>query len=313
MRRAERLELASGPVFATVHLAPPRARRGSIVVLLNAGQVPRDGHGGLSAKVADACANAGFEAWRVDLPGLGDSPGPLPQKAETFWRMVDRGGQRETVLSVLDAIAERTGQGAFYVGGLCGAAVNAIYAAARRGSRFRGLILWEPELFVAPLESEVENASPHTLVRWAGKLTSRAAWTRVLTGETDLRVPFRRVRRRLIPLLLRSKNLPENANLDLAAELGRIGRRGLPCLVINAAGHLRDVTARQVFESLFGSVSLPWLSWHSLEATNHIFTTGDAMSEVARLTTEWLGSVETQPRVVREGTRAPLASSQAAG
>lgn len=294
MRDAIRFDLSSGPVFATVHRPLPEVHPVPTrcdVILLNAGQVPRDGHGGLAAHVGDALAAAGVTTWRVDLPGLGDSPGPLPQRAEVFWRMVDTGGQRDAVLEVVEAVAAHSACSRFFIGGLCGAAVNAIYAAARRPRRVAGLILWEPEFFLSPLTGEVEEVSSHTAVRWAKKLTSRAAWTRVLSGETDIPHALQRVRRRLIPLLLHSSSLPENANLSLISEFARVAHRRTPTLVVTAAGHIRDVTTRQVMYSLFGEEEPVWLALRSIEETNHIFTAGHGIPLVAEATTGWLLSL----------------------
>lgn len=111
-------------------LTPARGpRRGMTVVLFNAGLLHRPGPLRLHVDLADRLAQAGFDVFRFDLPGIGDAG--------------MRGTAQEKVEQAFDALAARTGSSRFLVGGICSAA-DLGWRMATIDDRVDGLILVDP-------------------------------------------------------------------------------------------------------------------------------------------------------------------------
>lgn len=285
MRELVSMTVRGHVVWGTRHL-PTGPRRDVGVLLLNAGQAPRSGHGGLSARAADRLAAAGVPVFRFDLPGLGDSFGTLPTRAATFWRGVEEGRQAPVAMALAAAVRERYGLRRLVAGGLCGAAVNAIYAADRDPALLDGLLLLEPEFFLTPLPGEERDAGRAR--RWLKRLVSRRAWLRLLTGESPYGRYLIFARRVALRLLVRRAALPENVNLPLALSWARVVERGVPCLVITARGKIREAYTEQVRRAVLGRDRQGAVHHVSLPHTNHVLTSGGAIDRCASEMVRWL-------------------------
>ncbi len=145
--------------IGTAHMPAVTTRR-EAVVLLNAGHVPRNGHGGLAAQLADRLCAHGRPALRVDLPGLGDARGPLPERIETFWLELKDGGHSSWAAGISRFAAEAFSAERVTLGGVCGAAVTAIFTADRHPDAAQSLLLIEPELFSSEPPSTGGSTSP---------------------------------------------------------------------------------------------------------------------------------------------------------
>ncbi len=197
-------ELGGGRCVGTHH--PAAGPVGLLFV--NFGYVPRDGHGGLAAHVCEAMAKQGVPCFRYDLPGLGDAPGPLPAKTLEFFPVVTGGSFTPVTAELVRALCAQEGLEGLVVAGLCGGAINALFTADVEPRLVRGLILFEPEMYVtepraqdgeaprrpslraalrarlpaAPLFDVVTRALPFE-ERLRGKLFSYWGWMRLLTHE----------------------------------------------------------------------------------------------------------------------------------
>lgn len=103
--------------------------RGVAVVLFNAGLIHRPGPLRFHVELARRLAAAGFDAFRLDLPGIGDAP----SGADTL----------AAASRSLDAVARRTGARTFLVGGICSAA-DLAWRMSASDARIEGLILIDP-------------------------------------------------------------------------------------------------------------------------------------------------------------------------
>ena len=238
MRRIERVRADGIDLVGTLH--EPVQTVGDVGFLfLNAGHVPREGHAGVMARVADRLADLGFPAWRFDLPGLGDSPGGVPVRLEDFFQRVHDGMFVEPATTLVRRLASPGGVRRIVLGGLCGGAATGIFVADREPGAVAGLVALEAE-FSRPGEED-----PRSL--W-GKLASRGSWLRLLTGHSRMSSPFlvRAGRHVLGPWLL-----PPLTNRKLVSCYQAVVARGIPVLVMMAAGKRRDLFIDQVDRVLF--------------------------------------------------------------
>ncbi len=280
MRSIEQISVGPDTLVGTSHLPAPAERRRIGVLFLNAGYVPRDGHAGLSAKLGDALVALGFPAFRFDLPMLGDSPGELPAAAEQLYDMVYRGDFAATAIAIARELCRRHALDGLVLGGLCGGAITAIYAADRERSSIVGLALFEPEMYRS--NERTAPAAPG-----ARKLFSYWGWMRALTRENRLGRYIPLPRELLLGLLLQRGKLPGATNVPLVAAWRRVVERRLPTLVMTAQGKLHEVFFDRINAVALAGAPTSHITRVSLPRTNHTFTTGGAIDEVKRYAVAW--------------------------
>jgi hypothetical protein len=286
-RRIVTLDIGGERVIGTHHVARGPARDIGFV-LTNAGYVPRDGHGGLSTVMCDALAQAGFHAFRFDMPGLGDAPGFLPNHALELFDHVTSGGYAKTVLGIAKELKARYGIRAIVPGGMCGAAVTAIWVADRDPDAVAGLVLLEPELFRSDEEKTTD-------LDWLGnarrKLFAYWGWMRVLTMENRWARFMPLPRKTLLDVFGSRDRLPTVTNFELAAAWRRVVARKTPILVLTASGKLREVFLDRVNRVALANLPTDHVRHERLAETNHIFTTGRASARVRDHVLRWARDV----------------------
>ncbi|TQF11388.1 hypothetical protein FJV41_34380, partial [Myxococcus llanfairpwllgwyngyllgogerychwyrndrobwllllantysiliogogogochensis] len=153
MRELIQLDVKGHRLWGTFHPPATGTRRSVGVLFLNPGHVPRSGHGGLSVLAAERLSARGFPCFRVDLPGLGDSDGTLPETTSELYQLVCKGGFVEVASAVREELQRRYGLEGMLMGGLCGAATTALYLADREPEGVRGLFMFEPEFYLSEQEA----------------------------------------------------------------------------------------------------------------------------------------------------------------
>ncbi|WP_163997500.1 alpha/beta fold hydrolase [Pyxidicoccus caerfyrddinensis] len=305
MRELFQLDVKGHRLWGTYHPAAA-AKPGRVGFLfLNPGHVPRSGHGGLSARAADRLAAQGFPCFRVDLPGLGDSDGPLPDTTAELYQLVCGGGFVEVAEAIHAELLKRHGLDGLVMGGLCGAATTSLYLADRAPEGVAGVFLFEPEFYLS--EQEAANADGETPLEDAEKRTWRSrlplrrvtskvfsywGWMRMLTRENEYARLFRYVpfpRQLLLDWLMDWGRLPAVANVPLVRAWQRVVQRGVPVLVITAEGKLRDVFFDRIHRAAFSDLKVAMLERLRLRGTNHIFTTGGAIDACIGHLSRWAG------------------------
>lgn len=269
-------------VLGTAHLpdreSPGGAVAGDLAFLFfNAGHVPREGHAGTIARVADQLAASGFPAYRFDLPGLGDSPGEIPAGLEEFFFSVHDGAFAPAALQIARAVIKRSACSRLVLGGLCGGAATALFVAEEAPELVAGLVALEPE-FVRP-----GGVAPQEL---RGKLSNRASWLRLLTGHSQYSERLRFVSRLVLPLAGRWL-LPAEANRALVWSYRALVRRGVPCLIMLAEGKPRELFYDQLNKLLFRGKPGAQVTEIPILNTNHIFTSGGAAERIVQEVGEW--------------------------
>jgi pimeloyl-ACP methyl ester carboxylesterase len=187
------------------------------VLFLNSLSLPRAASGDSAVHWAHSIAELGFPAFRIDLPGLGDSGGGA---SIDLLDCVNAGGFASVTAAVLRQLEDRFGLSGMVIFGHCAGSVSALYASA--GSlECKGLILLDT-YFHLPQASRPRVRQE--LSDWA----RRSRIGRFLSNNYD--------RARNLRLLLRGSALPGNANSQLLACWKQVATNGLPILLLQAPG-----------------------------------------------------------------------------
>ncbi len=169
-----------------------------VFVLLNAGVIHRVGANRMHVRLARALAGHGYQAFRFDLSGIGDSD-PRDDEAD-----LEKAVRRD----IADALAHlEAAQGArsFVLCGLCSGANNSLMYAAT-DKRVTGAVLMDPNAFRTPR---------FYLTHYLPRLVRLETWTNILTGRNPA------VRRVLDRLTIRpAANAGANAEPDAAPIAG---------------------------------------------------------------------------------------------
>jgi pimeloyl-ACP methyl ester carboxylesterase len=246
-------------------------------LFLNSGHMPRDGHASLVARMAEHVARLGYPSFRLDLPGLGDSPGQLPESLESLFQMMHDGCHVEPALAAARDIRRRYGFDTLVLGGLCAAAGTSLLAAARSPECVAGIVALELELFRPVAEVPLELGAA---------VRSRAAWLRLLTGHSRLNRVVPPIRG-LVPGWLGRMLLPAHTDRPLVDALADFVARQKPLLLMMSAGNRRAAFFDQVRGVVLGRRAARSLRLCEIPGTNHIFTTGAAHEVVLERLGAW--------------------------
>ena len=185
------------------------------VVFLNSLSPTRASTGDSAVYWADSFAKCGYQSFRLDMPGFGDSDGDHPTELLSF---INTGGYASLVSAKVDELTARFGLSGVVIVGLCAGAVSALYAASA-SRQCKGLVLMDPYFFL-PL------AGRPTLWQKATNRISRSVLGRLLGGIYDQLSDF--------CVTLFRPGPPSNANFALLNCWKRVAQAGLPILVFQA-------------------------------------------------------------------------------
>jgi pimeloyl-ACP methyl ester carboxylesterase len=295
------------------------------LLLINPGMAPRSGNSDLAAKICDALAARGVHAFRFDMPGLGDSDGPVEADIDVFWANVCSGRNDAPLLGVARTLRQSMGLRGLVVGGLCAGAVTAIQAGeAQDGDGpIVGLLLLEPSFRATsqsgPASRSVEGVAAgdasakgrkaptdgHSQEGTSGPSTvepgkrpppppkwkramSRREWLFYLTGNSAAARACTPIRPWLLGQLRRHSGsaYPKDTNVSLANRWVRTLERGMPTHVVMAKGHVADYFVSGIREQIPASVA-GRLSITPIEHANHILTSGDARQRTVGSVVSW--------------------------
>jgi pimeloyl-ACP methyl ester carboxylesterase len=185
------------------------------VLILNSLSPTRAASGDSAVYWAESLARSGYPAFRLDMPGFGDSDGNPPPELLNF---INSGGYGPIASALMKELSERFSLSGVVVVGLCAGAVSALYTAAA-SKECRGLVMMDP-YFHLPI-----SPPPWIWQKLTGRI-SRTALGRLISkgydGLTDLR------------LYLRRNPMPENANFPLLRCWKTVASTGLPILLLRA-------------------------------------------------------------------------------
>lgn len=253
--------------------AAPANRVG--IVFLNPGFMPRAASGDAAVYWADAFARCGYPAFRIDLPGLGDSAGDLPVEVADFVSLVNVGHYAPLLSSAVKELAERFKLPGMVVVGHCAGAVSAIYTAAA-SNEVKGLVLLDPYFYLGVQESTNLRERFRLWVtrnRLAGYISTTYGRLKNFGG------------------FLRGTRFPKNANLQLIRCWNQVALAGLAILVLKAP---TPTLSAEEFDYL------PYLQRMShrrdgiavrdIGGTDHAFVKGPGKEAVREHTEQWLST-----------------------
>jgi pimeloyl-ACP methyl ester carboxylesterase len=187
------------------------------VLFVNSLSLPRAASGDSAVHWADSIAELGYPAFRIDLPGLGDSAG---EASTDLLDIVNAGGLAAVTAAAVRHLVDRFGLTGMVVFGHCAGSVSALYASVA-SPECKGLILLDT-YFHLPQASRPRVRQE--LSDWA----RRSRIGRFLSNGYD--------RARNLRLRLRGRALPGNANTQLLACWKQVATAGLPILLLQAPG-----------------------------------------------------------------------------
>jgi pimeloyl-ACP methyl ester carboxylesterase len=187
------------------------------VLFLNSLSLPRAASGDSAVHWAASIAAKGYPAFRIYLPGLGDSEGSSSTDLLDF---INAGGFTSVAASAMEQLVERYGLSGTVLFGHCAGSVSAVYAAAA-SKHCKGLILLDPYFHLPQAKRPKVREG---LSDWA----RRSAVGGLLSNIYD--------RARKLQLLLRGSQPPGNANNELLARWKQLAATGVPILLLKAPG-----------------------------------------------------------------------------
>jgi pimeloyl-ACP methyl ester carboxylesterase len=245
---------------------------------------------------ANAFADHGYPSFRIDLPGIGDSYGEIPNDLLEF---VNDGGYAAITAAKVKELVQTFDLSGVVMFGHCAGATNAIYAASE-GKECRGLILMDP-YFNLP-KSLTSKISPE-LVHWA----RRSPLGAVIRATYDRLKEF--------PGAFRTDELPADANVAFVARWKKVASSGIPILILkapHAAAFGSNMLRSGVFDYLAYitsfAVSSDQFTIRTLEETDHSFANRLGRLAVQHHTEGWLSDyfpVPTAKPILLEDEKLP--------
>lgn len=246
------------------------------VVLVNSASPTRAANGDAAVHLADSFAASGYPAFRIDLPGFGDSEGEIPEDLLGF---MTQGGYASAASAVVDELVSRYKLSGVILAGHCAGSLSALYAAGL-SKECRGVVMMGP-YFHLP---QVKRASK--IRRKLNLLAMQSRPWKLVGSAYDFLIKVR--------LFLRAGRLPENANHPLIRCWKELTSKGLPVLVFKgperktSASKSRngDFDYFQYLLKLAGARGRVVVK--VTDGANNAFANRQGLAAIQRHTKEWL-------------------------
>lgn len=245
------------------------------VLFVNSGFMPRSAAGDTAVYWADALAQSGYPCLRLDLTGLGDTPGDLTANVRDFVALVNAGYYGSILAGAVEEFAKLFRLQGVVVAGHCAGGVSAIYAAATC-QVVKGLILLDPYFH---LGEEPVSATRH-------RIRSLALRNPLVGLISDF---YGRVKQ--LWQFPKRWWLPGNANLSLIRCWTQLAHARIPIIVLTAPMAARNA---HEFDYIYHlervSGVAPRVVVRQIEGTDHAFVKGDGKRLVRSQMEQWLSA-----------------------
>jgi pimeloyl-ACP methyl ester carboxylesterase len=264
-------------------------RRGLGLVLLPCGLKNRIGPNRFYVELARLLAGAGYWVLRVDPLGLGESDGSVEAGTiHQIWRTIQNGRFVDDAVLVAETLRTRYPLRHLVVGGICGGALTAQLATARRPDLFNGVVSMNTAV---NLDLDDDAAVPvgagqarHNLISYVRKAASLQAWARILKGESDLSGI-----RGTLGRIVRPRAAASNENPEFMPSFRALEQQRVPHLLLFAGNdgrwpEFQDVTLPHLRRARRGA----GFEIHVVPDANHEFHLPEWKQDVTGRLLEWL-------------------------
>jgi acyl-CoA synthetase (AMP-forming)/AMP-acid ligase II/pimeloyl-ACP methyl ester carboxylesterase len=299
------------------------------VIVLHPGFLPRSAQADSAIVLADTLARNGIQTVRIDLPGLGDSEGDLPEDSFTFIDQVQEGGFAQVAGECVDQVRIQLGWKKVIIGGHCGGAITGFFALASRNPDWLdGLFALDVIYYlVRPMRPPVRSLEGAVIQEAPGlRREVLRNEIRLAVLSTPLGGPLQKLAQRAREFVNRFRPahssastvpppqnqdqapaptaLPAEANFKLLKCIEQTLSRGLPVLFVSA----EDPTKPSDFDYMRYVLSRgPRNAVHrEITGTDHGFISGNGKSRVSECVLDWIASEFSKP--IRHQVRAANAS-----
>lgn len=168
-----------GRRFGIFHRAASSQKSLPAIVILNAGTVHRMGPHRMYVRMAREWARMGFNVFRIDISGIGDSPAEAGTTENVCYpprHLVD-------VASAMDYLGKRLSAERFILVGLCSGADNA-FQVSLRDPRVVSAVMMNPRTFCVHDLETVEKLEQARFVE--GSIGQKEKWVKLLKGQVNI-------------------------------------------------------------------------------------------------------------------------------
>jgi predicted alpha/beta hydrolase len=292
-------------LHGTLHL-PERPRADApAVVLMSPGVKMRVGPGRLYVPITELLNARGHAVLRFDFFGLGDSEGELAEsQLADVYNHIEVGRYAADATAAIEWMKRELGHRRFIVGGLCGGAITALYAAkadpAVEALLSIGMTVTLASDAAQPAAHLSEDELRYRRKGYFKRLVNPVSWWRLLTGKSEFGVIWRSlmtgIRRRPAPA-----PIPEGSELT-PEQLGNVNpmfpeayfaflSRGGRALMLFSEKDRLYAEYREKFVALHA----PRLARHGAQVTehlvpgaNHVISRREWRAEMLAVTERWL-------------------------
>lgn len=271
--------LTFGPDDALVGVfAKPATAKASapVVLLTNAGVLPRQGAHRMNVKIARALAEKGIASLRFDLSGNGDSlsigntDGVIAQARNDF-------------KSAMDWVQSNAGASSFLVFGVCSSAVHA-YNIALADSRVAGLLMFDGFWYRSRFTTIVRDLKRAADGDWASRF---AAIKRRLTTAQIEAAP----QEESADLLAANNPFGSPPLADYTAALQTLVDRGTDIYILYGGSVIDSYSYAGQFKDVFGDEPFyPHVRCEYHPDIDHTFISRHGQKKMVRLACDWVSA-----------------------
>src|SRR5271168_4849818 len=248
------------------------------VLILNSLSLPRSATGDSSVFCADSFAAGGYQTIRLDMSGLRDSDGNIPEDSLEF---INLGGYEGLVSSAVKDLVDLFSLSGIVIYGHCAGSVSTIFGAAA-SRECKGVVIMDPYFYLPPTTKQ----SMMWKRLYSGTLRSSLAG--ILGNFRDRLKDFHPSLHRNIP--------PKNANFALLQRWKDVATNGLPILLLQAQSQNTPSVKPKLgeFDYLRHVLKLAdhktQVTVQSIGDTDHSFANRAGRSTVSRHVMQWLNT-----------------------
>lgn len=273
-------------LFGILH-KPTTGNRSTALLCLNAGLQYRVGPHRVYVKLARRLSADGFAVLRCDLPGIGDSPGPEPEKHFDLYRATD-------VISAIDYLQSLGSVSRIVLLGIC-AGARVAFKAAALDPRVDAVVAWSTPVLSGGLDmpespeshAPSKKASMLLIARWLGKSLSPRVWRDYFSAGNTLKGAWQKLAR-VTSAWRGRRQRPATGQISFLEAIDSYldsGRKA--CFAYGELDRLEDEEFKERFPQIV-SASDKRQSYRLIPGGDHTFTSVESERLVINETEAWL-------------------------